>query len=92
LFHSFDRSSVNIRLHKKPGRAKKLNRYYIGYTNDLEKRLLRHNAALGKYTKRGIPWVLVYTEAFPSKSDAIKREREIKKMKSRKYIQELLNK
>lgn len=72
--------------------SRKIDRYYIGYTDDLEWRLERHNSGWGKYTKRGVPWKLAYTESFKSKSEAIKREREIKRNKSRKYIKELIEK
>ncbi len=40
--------------------SKKLNRYYVGSTQDLSSRLLRHNCGDGcKYTKVGMPWDLV---------------------------------
>ncbi len=67
-----------------------INKYYVGYTSDLKLRLERHNSGWGKFTKRGIPWRLVYFEKFNFKSDALKRESEIKKMKSRKYIEQLI--
>lgn len=67
-----------------------IDRYYVGSTDDLQWRLERHNSGWGKYTKRGIPWKIVYYESFSSKSEAIKRENEIKNMKSRKYIESLI--
>ena len=69
----------------------KIDKYYVGYTDDLEWRLERHNSGWGKYTKRGVPWELTYIESFQSKSEAIKREREIKRKKSRKYIEGLIS-
>lgn len=69
----------------------KLDRYYVGYTDDLAWRIERHNSGWGRYTKTGIPWKLVYQEEFETKSEAIKREREIKKKKSRKYIENLIS-
>ena len=71
--------------------SKKIDRYYVGYTDDLEWRLERHNSGWGKYTRRGVPWKLKYTESFERKTEAIKREREIKKKKSRKYIEKLIS-
>jgi putative endonuclease len=71
--------------------SKKLDRYYVGYTNDLERRLEEHNRIKGKYTDRGIPWVMVYKEVYQNKKDAMYRERFIKNMKSRKYIIDLVN-
>jgi putative endonuclease len=35
--------------------SQSLNRYYVGYTNDLERRLTEHNRKKGKYTDSGIP-------------------------------------
>ena len=72
--------------------SKKIDRYYTGVTEDLAWRLERHNQGWGRYTKRGIPWKVVYEEKFVTKSDALKREREIKSRKRRSYIKYLLNK
>ena len=71
--------------------SEKVDKYYTGYTDDLEWRLERHNQGWGRYTKRGIPWKLVYSEIYNLKTEAIKREKEIKNKKSRKYIEELIS-
>jgi putative endonuclease len=70
--------------------SEKINKYYVGFTDDLEWRLERHNMGWGKYTKRGIPWRLVYYETYETKSDALKREKEIKQRKSKAYIENLI--
>jgi len=70
--------------------SKSLDRYYVGYTNDLERRLSEHNRKKGKYTDTGIPWELVYTEVFDSREMAHSRETYIKSKKSRRYIVELI--
>jgi len=59
---------------------------YTGYTDDLKKRINAHNQGNGaKYTRGRLPVELVYYEEFPSRSCAMKREREIKNMtKSKK--------
>ena len=67
-------------------------RYYIGSCADLEIRLKRHNAGATTSTKNGRPWKMVYNETFSSKTEALKREINIKKMKSRIYIEELIRK
>ena len=67
-----------------------INQFYIGQTENLEDRLSRHNQGRSKSTKKGNDWVLKYTESFESRSEAVKRELEIKGMKSRKYIEELI--
>ncbi len=57
-------------------------KHYIGYTVDIKKRLKEHNEGLNRSTKYGVPWGIVYTEdGFRTRSDAIKREREIKSWK-----------
>ncbi len=72
--------------------SKSIDRYYVGYTHDLKLRLERHNSGWSRSTKSGMPWELVYQEKFETKSEAIKRENEIKRKKSRKYIEGLIKK
>ena len=71
--------------------SEKSGKYYTGYCADIEVRLIRHNSGATPSTKSGIPWKLVYFENFSEKSEAIKRENEIKSKKSRKYIENLIN-
>ncbi len=58
------------------------NTYYIGSTNDLDKRLHQHNflKSGAHYTKLRRPVKLIYTESFPSISEARKREIALKKL------------
>jgi len=65
------------------------NRFYVGQTNDLTDRIRRHNEGRNKATKSGGPWVLVYAEEFGTRSEAVRRESEIKTRKSRLYIESL---
>ncbi|WP_123054773.1 GIY-YIG nuclease family protein [Clostridium sp. JN-1] len=54
---------------------------YTGYTNNLERRIKTHNSGKGaKYTRCRLPVELVYSEAYETKSDAMKREYYIKQM------------
>ena len=71
--------------------SEKLNKYYIGACIDIERRLYEHNIGHSKFTSLGIPWKLLYTEEFIDLAAAKKRELQLKKMKSRKYIEELLS-
>jgi putative endonuclease len=70
--------------------SKSLNKYYVGYTNDIARRLSEHNRIKGKFTDVGIPWILVHTEIFITKKDVMVREKFIKSMKSKKFIIELI--
>ena len=67
------------------------DRYYVGSCDDITIRLAQHNTGRNKSTKSGIPWIVNYTETFSSRSEARKREIEIKKKKSRKYIEWLIS-
>ena len=67
-------------------------KYYTGSCDDLIKRLNRHNSGYVKSTKSGAPnWLIKYTEKYPTRSEAQSREYQIKKKKSRKYIEFLIN-
>ena len=60
---------------------------YVGYTNNLNKRLNLHNAGKGSKFTRGKKWKLVYYEIYDSKSAAMKNEFKLKKnYKLRKKI------
>ena len=67
------------------------DRYYTGHTDNLPKRIEQHNNGYESSTKSGVPWKLKYTEEFKTRSEAMKREYEIKSKKSRKYIEKLIS-
>ena len=52
---------------------------YVGYTNNLKKRLAMHNSSKGAKFTRGRNWKIMYYEKFPTKREAIFREYYIKK-------------
>jgi putative endonuclease len=68
------------------------NIYYIGQTNDLDDRLIRHNSNRSKFTKGKGPWELTSSIKLNSRSEAIKLERKLKNMKNSKKAIEYLNK
>lgn len=60
---------------------------YTGWTNDVQKRLKAHNAGRGgKYTRSRLPVELVYQEYFETKSQALKREIAIKRLRRKKKL------
>ena len=62
---------------------------YVGYTNNLKKRISLHNSNKGAKFTRGRKWMLIYKEKFKSKKEAISREYYIKKNRSlRKKIRD----
>jgi putative endonuclease len=64
--------------------------FYVGQCDYLDCRMSKHFEGMSKYTASKRPLRLVYFEIYESRSDAIKREKEIKKRKSRKYIEQLI--
>lgn len=49
-------------------------RTYVGWTNDIAKRLKRHNSGKGARSTRGRAWRLLYVEYFDDRSEAMRRE------------------
>ena len=68
----------------------KSGRFYIGYTNNLKKRLKYHNSGFNQSTKGKGPWKIVYWEVFSNKTTALKREKFLKKQKNRQFYQRLI--
>jgi len=69
-----------------------LNKYYIGSTQDTDIRLEKHLQSNKGFTSKAKDWVLVYSEEFKTRTEAIRRERQIKKWKSRIMIEKLFKK
>ena len=68
-------------------------RFYIGHTDNLAARITSHNRTdkiSGKFARKQGPWVLAWSEEHPSRSSAMRREREIKNWKSAHLIRERL--
>lgn len=60
-------------------RSKTTNEIYIGSTRDLRRRFAEHNSGRSFSTARGIPWELLYYEAYQSERDARRREHQLKR-------------
>ena len=61
--------------------TKKLNKYrsYVGYTNNINKRILLHNSSKGAKFTRGNKWKLIYVKKYYDKSTAMREEYKLKK-------------
>ena len=65
---------------------------YTGYTTDLDKRIATHNEGKGaKYTKGRTPVILRYYESFETKEEALRRERNIKKLNKEQKLKLISN-
>ena len=56
-----------------------INKSYVGYTNNIVKRLVKHNSNLGAKSTKGYKWELVYKKKFYSKNKALSFEYKLKK-------------
>ena len=67
------------------------DRYYVGSTSvDIQDRLRRHNSNHKGFTGGKADWKIVWTEEFKTKENALAREKQIKKWKSRTMIEKLV--
>ncbi|MFI5196462.1 MAG: GIY-YIG nuclease family protein [Chitinophagales bacterium] len=66
------------------------SKYYIGSTSDITARLDYHNSGTQRSTKSRIPFVLVYSEEWPTKQEALIREKQIKSYKGGRAFKKLL--
>ena len=64
------------------GSSQPRKRTYVGWTTDINKRLKAHNTSKGAKFTRGSQWILLHKEELKTKSDAMKREVQLKKDKS----------
>ena len=55
------------------------NKSYVGFTNNIEKRLNKHNSNLGARSTRGYKWEIIYKKKFYSKNKALSFEYKLKK-------------
>jgi len=70
----------------------KNDKFYIGQTNNIERRLIEHNSGKTNYTSRhNGEWKLVYKEDLSDRTLALKRERFLKNQKSKIFYKKLCN-
>ncbi len=70
-------------------RSAKTGRRYVGSCEDVAERLRRHNAGHSKSTRHGVPWVLLHSESFSSRAEAMGKERYYKTGKGRDELDRL---
>ena len=64
----------------------KNGRFYVGSTGNLERRLDEHNSGQSRYTKLTSPFVLVHSETYATKQEAVRRELFLKSGRGREWI------
>ena len=58
---------------------------YVGYTNNIKKRLKLHNSSKGAKFTRGRKWKFIYKKSYNTKSEAMKNEYLLKKNKKKRF-------
>lgn len=71
-------------------KSNKSGKFYVGCTDDLNRRLKEHNSGKSRYTRNKGPWSVEYREEFVALKEARKREKQIKSWKKRKAIENLI--
>jgi putative endonuclease len=69
--------------------SSKLNKYYTGQTIDLHKRIEEHNRGKTRFSASGLPWILVFSKNFESRSEAIMLENKIKKRGAERFLNDI---
>ena len=64
----------------------KVNKTYVGYTNNILLRLKKHNSNKGAKSTMGYKWLLIYSKKFITKSDAMSYEYKLKKDRNKRKI------
>ena len=59
---------------------------YVGYTNNIDNRLKKHNSNRGAKATRGYKWKVIYLKKFLSKSEAMRYEYKLKKNKKERLL------
>ena len=72
--------------------SQRINKYYIGHTKDLERRLIEHNRGKTAFMAKGAPWSIVYSFNFQSRTEAVGLEMTIKKRGAERYLSDLKKK
>ena len=72
-------------------KSKRDNSYYIGYTQNLNKRISEHNSGKSKSTKSRRPYELIYRKGYETRSEAVRYERYLKSLKKREYLEKVIS-
>jgi len=68
--------------------SSKLNKYYTGQTVDLTRRLEEHNRGKTRFLASGMPWELIYSLSFNTRTEAIDLENRIKKRGAERFLKD----
>jgi putative endonuclease len=64
--------------------------FYVGYTENIKRRLKEHNSGLNQSTKSKKPWKLIFFEGYLNKKDAQRREKYLKTSQGMRLLKRML--
>ncbi len=67
--------------------SEKLNKFYVGSTQDLENRLSEHNNGEDNFTSKGVPWKLIWNIESENRAEAVRLENKIKKRGIKRFLE-----
>jgi len=70
-------------------KSESANKGYVGFTDNMARRLAEHNSGKNTYTKRHIPWQIIHREEYKTKEEARKREVYLKTASGRRFLKTL---
>ena len=71
-------------------KSRRFLKSYVGIAQDENKRLEEHNSGKSFYTRRYLPWDIIYTEAFNTREEARKREKYFKSATGRRFLRKFV--
>jgi putative endonuclease len=71
-------------------KAEKYNKSYVGYTDNVSRRLEQHNHGQSNFSKRFLPWKLIHSESFETQVEALTREKFLKSRSGRIFLKEVI--
>ena len=72
-------------------RSKVAKKSYVGFTDNLDRRLIEHNSGKGFYTSRFAPWEIIHTEEYDSLEEAKEREKFLKTTSGRRFLKKIFD-
>ena len=70
--------------------SKSIDKLYIGQTSDLQQRLISHREFNQGFTARADDWRIIYSEEYSTRTEALKRERQLKSGGGKRFLRDLL--
>ena len=69
--------------------SKKIDKFYTGHTNNIQRRLVEHNRGKTSFMEKGKPWILLYCKEFQNRSEAMILEKTIKKRGAARFLADI---